>query len=148
MAAIQLQPPNPFDFKQPDEWPRWKRRFEHTGERQDYRGRRNPARSAPCYTAWAQKQGLLVKLKRAARTVQTVLAQMRRLGPLMQTFTTYPRAPLQRYNIVSVHSQHRKTVPSKAKPSKDTYPSLRSSHFAPRPSLAPVLDSKLVSDPP
>ena len=28
MAAIQLQPPNPFDFKQPDEWPRWKRRFE------------------------------------------------------------------------------------------------------------------------
>ena len=28
MAAIQLQLPNPFDFKQPDEWPRWKRQFE------------------------------------------------------------------------------------------------------------------------
>ena len=26
--AIRLQPPNPFDFKQPDEWSRWKRRFE------------------------------------------------------------------------------------------------------------------------
>ena len=28
MAAIQLQPLNPFDFKQPDEWPMWKSRFE------------------------------------------------------------------------------------------------------------------------
>ena len=28
MATIQLQPPNPFDFKHPDDWPRWKRRFE------------------------------------------------------------------------------------------------------------------------
>ena len=26
--AFQLQPPNPFDFKHPDEWPKWKRRFE------------------------------------------------------------------------------------------------------------------------
>ena len=26
--AFQLQPPNPFDFKCPDEWPKWKRRFE------------------------------------------------------------------------------------------------------------------------
>jgi len=26
--AFQLQPPNPFDFKYPDEWPKWKRRFE------------------------------------------------------------------------------------------------------------------------
>ena len=26
--AFQLQPPNPFDFKRPDEWPKWKRRFE------------------------------------------------------------------------------------------------------------------------
>ena len=28
MATIQLQPLNPFDFKHPDEWERWKRRFE------------------------------------------------------------------------------------------------------------------------
>ena len=28
MAGIRLQPPEPFDFKQPDEWTRWKRRFE------------------------------------------------------------------------------------------------------------------------
>jgi len=26
--ALQLQPPELFDFKQPDEWPRWKRQFE------------------------------------------------------------------------------------------------------------------------
>jgi len=26
--ACQLQPPNPFDFKHPDEWPKWKCRFE------------------------------------------------------------------------------------------------------------------------
>ena len=25
---IHLQPPDPFDFKTPDDWPRWKRRFE------------------------------------------------------------------------------------------------------------------------
>lgn len=28
MANIRLQPPSPFDFKNPDTWPRWKRRFE------------------------------------------------------------------------------------------------------------------------
>ena len=28
MASIRLQPPEPFDFKQPDEWTCWKRRFE------------------------------------------------------------------------------------------------------------------------
>ena len=28
MASVRLQPPSPFDFKTPDEWPRWKRRFE------------------------------------------------------------------------------------------------------------------------
>ena len=28
MASIRLQPPSPFDFKDPDAWPRWKRRFE------------------------------------------------------------------------------------------------------------------------
>ena len=28
MAQLQLQPPDPFNFKNPDEWPRWKRRFE------------------------------------------------------------------------------------------------------------------------
>ena len=27
MASIRLQPPEPFDFKRPDEWPRWKKRF-------------------------------------------------------------------------------------------------------------------------
>ena len=61
----------------------------------------------------------------AAWTVQTVLAQIRRSAPLMQMFTTYPRAPLRRYNIVSVHSQHRKTLSSKTKPAKNTKPSLR-----------------------
>ena len=28
MATVQLQPPDPFDFKKPDDWPRWRRRFE------------------------------------------------------------------------------------------------------------------------
>ena len=27
MAQIQLKPPEPFNFKNPDDWPRWKRRF-------------------------------------------------------------------------------------------------------------------------
>ena len=29
MATIHLQPPENFDFKSPDGWPKWKRRFEH-----------------------------------------------------------------------------------------------------------------------
>lgn len=28
MASIRLEAPSPFDFKAPDEWPRWKRRFQ------------------------------------------------------------------------------------------------------------------------
>ena len=28
MAQLQLQPPEPFTFRNPDDWPRWKRRFE------------------------------------------------------------------------------------------------------------------------
>ena len=28
MASLQLQPPDPFNFKKPDEWPRWSKRFE------------------------------------------------------------------------------------------------------------------------
>ena len=28
MASIRLQPPESFDFKRPDEWPRWKKRFQ------------------------------------------------------------------------------------------------------------------------
>ena len=28
MASIRLQPPSPFDFRTPDEWPHWKQRFE------------------------------------------------------------------------------------------------------------------------
>ena len=28
MASIRLEPPELFNFKQPDEWPNWKRRFE------------------------------------------------------------------------------------------------------------------------
>ena len=31
MASIRLQPPSSFDFKNPDEWPRWKRRFQQFG---------------------------------------------------------------------------------------------------------------------
>ena len=31
MASIRLAPPEPFDFSKPDEWPRWKRRFEQFG---------------------------------------------------------------------------------------------------------------------
>ena len=27
MASVRLQPPAAFDFKQPDEWSRWKKRF-------------------------------------------------------------------------------------------------------------------------
>ena len=29
MTQLQLQPPTPFDFRTPDDWPRWKRRFNH-----------------------------------------------------------------------------------------------------------------------
>ena len=28
MAQLRLQPPEPFNFRNPDDWPRWKRRFE------------------------------------------------------------------------------------------------------------------------
>ena len=28
MANLQLQPPEPFNFRTPDDWPRWRRRFE------------------------------------------------------------------------------------------------------------------------
>ena len=28
MTSLRLDPPAPFDFKQPDEWCRWQRRFE------------------------------------------------------------------------------------------------------------------------
>ena len=28
MASLQLQPPSPFNFKEPNTWPKWKRRFE------------------------------------------------------------------------------------------------------------------------
>ena len=28
MATISLKPPNPFDFKHPDEWQKWKHRFD------------------------------------------------------------------------------------------------------------------------
>ena len=28
MASVRLQPPESFDFKRPDEWPRWKKRFQ------------------------------------------------------------------------------------------------------------------------
>lgn len=28
MALLQLKPPDPFNFDSPDEWPRWKRRFQ------------------------------------------------------------------------------------------------------------------------
>ena len=29
MREVHLQPPNPFDFKTPDDWPHWQRCFEH-----------------------------------------------------------------------------------------------------------------------
>ena len=28
MAGVQLAPPGPFNFRSPDEWPRWRRRYE------------------------------------------------------------------------------------------------------------------------
>ena len=28
MAQLRLQPPDPFNFKSPDDWPRWRKRFE------------------------------------------------------------------------------------------------------------------------
>lgn len=28
MASVRLQPPTSFDFKNPDSWPKWKKRFE------------------------------------------------------------------------------------------------------------------------
>ena len=27
MASLRFQPPDPFNFRKPDEWPKWKRRF-------------------------------------------------------------------------------------------------------------------------
>jgi hypothetical protein len=32
MAEIRLQPPDPFNFRSPDDWPRWKRRFQQFRE--------------------------------------------------------------------------------------------------------------------
>ncbi len=32
MAQLRLQPPEPFNFCNPDDWPRWKRRFEQFKE--------------------------------------------------------------------------------------------------------------------
>ncbi len=32
MARISLRTPEPFNFKTPDDWPRWKRRYEQFGE--------------------------------------------------------------------------------------------------------------------
>lgn len=32
MAQILLQPPDPFDFRNPDDWPRWRRRFQQFRE--------------------------------------------------------------------------------------------------------------------
>ena len=32
MAEIRLQPPEPFNFRNPDDWPRWKRRFQQFRE--------------------------------------------------------------------------------------------------------------------
>ena len=32
MAQIRLPPPDPFDFRNPDDWPRWKRRFQQFRE--------------------------------------------------------------------------------------------------------------------
>ena len=32
MASYRLLPPEPFDFKRPDEWQKWKRRFEQFRE--------------------------------------------------------------------------------------------------------------------
>ena len=29
MASIRLDAPEPFDFTKPDNWPKWKKRFEH-----------------------------------------------------------------------------------------------------------------------
>ena len=28
MAKLRLEPPEPFNFRTPDDWPHWKRRFE------------------------------------------------------------------------------------------------------------------------
>ena len=28
MSSLQLQPPEPFDFKSPDSWPKWRHRFQ------------------------------------------------------------------------------------------------------------------------
>lgn len=32
MAQIRLQPPDPFDFRNPDDWQRWRRRFQQFRE--------------------------------------------------------------------------------------------------------------------
>ena len=32
MAEIRLQPPEPFNFRNPDDWQRWKRRFQQFQE--------------------------------------------------------------------------------------------------------------------
>ena len=32
MAQIRLEPPEPFNFRKPDDWSRWKRRFQQFRE--------------------------------------------------------------------------------------------------------------------
>ena len=32
MATMNIDPPKPFNFKSPDDWPRWKKRFQQFRE--------------------------------------------------------------------------------------------------------------------
>ena len=48
MAESRLVPPQPFDFRKPDEWPRWLRRFEQYRVASFNRGRGEASKLTHC----------------------------------------------------------------------------------------------------
>ena len=56
MATFRLQPPAPFSFKSPDEWPKWKKSFEQF---QAASGLNAEAGFALFSSQWARMQRIL-----------------------------------------------------------------------------------------
>ena len=52
MASYQLQPPAPFTFKSPEEWPRWKHHFEQFRQAQASVQMMKWSKWVPCYMLW------------------------------------------------------------------------------------------------
>ena len=62
MANIRLEPPEPFDFKTPDEWEKWRRRFEQFRVASGLSGESGKGKSAPSCTASGKKQRMFFLL--------------------------------------------------------------------------------------